>query len=80
MISLKIEITVTAASKFFTLFSKLDEIKKYFFSSSACAYNKDLQNETTINGLKESDAYPANPEDGYGWEKLFSERMCRHFF
>ncbi len=55
------------------------KIKKYFFSSSACAYNKDLQNETTITGLKESDAYPANPEDGYGWEKLFSERMCRHF-
>ena len=54
-------------------------VKKYFFSSSACAYNKDLQNETTITGLKESDAYPANPEDGYGWEKLFSERMCRHF-
>ncbi len=55
------------------------KIKKYFFSSSACAYNKDLQNEASINGLKESDAYPANPEDGYGWEKLFSERMCRHF-
>ncbi|MBR77864.1 MAG: NAD-dependent dehydratase [Flavobacteriales bacterium] len=54
-------------------------IKKYFFSSSACAYNKDLQNDATIQGLKESDAYPANPEDGYGWEKLFSERMCRHF-
>ncbi len=56
------------------------KIKKYFFSSSACAYNKDLQNETGITGLKEEDAYPANPEDGYGWEKLFSERMCRHFF
>ena len=55
------------------------KVKKYFFSSSACAYNKDLQNEATIDGLKESDAYPANPEDGYGWEKLFSERMCRHF-
>ena len=54
-------------------------IKKYFFSSSACAYNKDLQNDATIKGLKETDAYPANPEDGYGWEKLFSERMCRHF-
>ena len=54
-------------------------VKKYFFSSSACAYNKDLQNKTTISGLKESDAYPADPEDGYGWEKLFSERMCRHF-
>ena len=55
------------------------KVKKYFFSSSACAYNKDLQNETGITGLKEEDAYPANPEDGYGWEKLFSERMCRHF-
>ena len=55
------------------------KIKKYFFSSSACAYNKDLQNDTSISGLKEADAYPANPEDGYGWEKLFSERMCRHF-
>ena len=55
------------------------KIQKYFFSSSACAYNKDLQNDVSITGLKESDAYPANPEDGYGWEKLFSERMCRHF-
>ena len=55
------------------------KVKKYFFSSSACAYNKDLQNQTSITGLKEEDAYPANPEDGYGWEKLFSERMCRHF-
>ena len=55
------------------------EIKKYFFSSSACAYNKDLQNDVSITGLREKDAYPANPEDGYGWEKLFSERMCRHF-
>ena len=55
------------------------KIKKYFFSSSACAYNKDLQNSVSISGLKETDAYPANPEDGYGWEKLFSERMCRHF-
>ena len=55
------------------------KVNKYFFSSSACAYNKDLQNETGITGLKEEDAYPANPEDGYGWEKLFSERMCRHF-
>ena len=54
-------------------------VKKYFFSSSACAYNKDLQQRSFINGLKEEDAYPANPEDGYGWEKLFGERMCRHF-
>jgi len=56
------------------------DIKKYFFSSTACAYNKDLQINSFIDGLKEEDAYPANPEDGYGWEKLFSERMCRHFY
>ena len=56
-----------------------NKIKKYFFSSSACAYNKDLQTDPNIEGLKEEDAYPAMPEDGYGWEKLFSERMCRHF-
>ena len=54
-------------------------VKKYFFSSSACVYNASKQEKTFINGLKESDAYPAQPEDGYGWEKLFSERMCRHF-
>ena len=54
-------------------------IKKYFFSSSACAYNVSKQQDTFIEGLKEEDAYPADPEDGYGWEKLFSERMCRHF-
>ena len=53
--------------------------KKYFFSSSACVYNGSKQNQTFIDGLKETDAYPAEPEDGYGWEKLFSERMCRHF-
>ena len=56
-----------------------NEIKKYFFSSSACAYNKTKQQEVFIEGLKEEDAYPADPEDGYGWEKLFSERMCKHF-
>ncbi len=53
--------------------------KKYFFSSSACVYNGSKQNQTFVQGLKEDDAYPADPEDGYGWEKLFSERMCRHF-
>ena len=56
------------------------KVKKYFFSSSACVYNASKQEKTFIDGLKESDAYPAQPEDGYGWEKLFSERMCRHFF
>jgi nucleoside-diphosphate-sugar epimerase len=57
-----------------------NNISKYFFSSSACVYNEIKQNQTFIEGLKESDAYPAMPEDGYGWEKLFSERMCRHFY
>jgi nucleoside-diphosphate-sugar epimerase len=57
----------------------LNKVKKYFFSSSACVYNVTKQNTIFIPGLKEEDAYPANPEDGYGWEKLFSERMCRHF-
>ena len=54
-------------------------VQRYFFSSSACAYNKTKQQEVFIEGLRETDAYPADPEDGYGWEKLFSERMCRHF-
>ena len=58
---------------------KENKVQRYFFSSSACAYNKDKQQDVFIEGLKEEDAYPANPEDGYGWEKLFSERMCRHF-
>jgi nucleoside-diphosphate-sugar epimerase len=54
-------------------------VEKYFFSSSACVYNSKKQSKNFIPGLKEEDAYPADPEDGYGWEKLFSERMCRHF-
>ena len=54
-------------------------IKKYLYSSSACVYAADKQTETEIMALKETDAYPAMPEDGYGWEKLFSERMCKHF-
>ena len=56
-----------------------NSVKKYFFSSSACVYNASKQKKTFVDGLKEVDAYPADPEDGYGWEKLFSERMCRHF-
>jgi nucleoside-diphosphate-sugar epimerase len=56
-----------------------NKVKKYFFSSSACVYNASKQMSSFIPGLKEEDAYPAEPEDGYGWEKLFSERMCRHF-
>ena len=56
-----------------------NKVKRYYYSSSACVYNGTKQTKTFIPGLKESDAYPADPEDGYGWEKLFSERMCRHF-
>ena len=52
---------------------------RYFYSSSACVYNVDKQRDPNNPGLKEEDAYPALAEDGYGWEKLFSERMCRHF-
>src|SRR3989440_10882662 len=54
-------------------------VKRYFYASSACVYNGDKQKDPNVTALKEEDAYPALPEDGYGWEKLFSERMCRHF-
>ncbi len=54
-------------------------VERYFYSSSACVYAADKQDSPDLTALKESDAYPAMPEDGYGWEKLFSERMCRHF-
>ena len=53
--------------------------ERFFYSSSACVYAADKQTRADAAPLKESDAYPAMPEDGYGWEKLFSERMCRHF-
>ncbi|MGH2992450.1 MAG: NAD-dependent epimerase/dehydratase family protein [Solirubrobacterales bacterium] len=54
-------------------------VDRYFFSSSACVYAADKQDSADVRPLRESDAYPSLPEDGYGWEKLFSERMCRHF-
>ena len=54
-------------------------INRFFYASSACVYNGEKQTDTNNPGLKESDAYPALAEDGYGWEKLFSERMCHHF-
>ena len=53
--------------------------KRFFYASSACVYNADKQKTFEAPSLKEEDAYPALAEDGYGWEKLFSERMCRHF-
>ncbi len=54
-------------------------VESFFYASSACVYNADKQKCEDVVPLKEADAYPAMPEDGYGWEKLFSERMCRHF-
>jgi nucleoside-diphosphate-sugar epimerase len=55
------------------------KIERFFYASSACVYNADKQRDPNVTALRETDAYPAMPEDGYGWEKLFSERMCRHF-
>ena len=55
------------------------DVRRFFYASSACVYAADKQVSENIVPLKEADAYPAMPEDGYGWEKLFSERMCRHF-
>jgi nucleoside-diphosphate-sugar epimerase len=57
----------------------VEKVDLFFFASSACVYNQSMQQNTENGGLREVDAYPADPEDGYGWEKLFSERMCRHF-
>src|SRR3984893_1306817 len=54
-------------------------VDRFFYASSACVYAADKQTDPNVTALKEEDAYPAMPEDGYGWEKLFSERMCRHF-
>jgi nucleoside-diphosphate-sugar epimerase len=54
-------------------------VQRYFFASSACVYAAEKQVSAQVVPLREQDAYPAMPEDGYGWEKLFSERMCRHF-
>lgn len=59
--------------------AKEAEVQRFFYASSACVYAADKQTTPDVTALKEEDAYPAMPEDGYGWEKLFSERMCRHF-
>ncbi|MBI3417348.1 MAG: NAD-dependent epimerase/dehydratase family protein [Verrucomicrobia bacterium] len=59
--------------------AKKHDVQRFFYASSACVYNADKQRDENVTALKEEDAYPAMPEDGYGWEKLFSERMCRHF-
>jgi nucleoside-diphosphate-sugar epimerase len=54
-------------------------VQRFFYASSACVYASWHQDSPDVTPLRESDAYPADPEDGYGWEKLFGERMCRHF-
>ncbi len=72
MLTVLINTHLLAAAKKFS-------VERYFYASSACVYNADKQRDPKVTALKESDAYPAMPEDGYGWEKLFSERMCRHF-
>jgi GDP-D-mannose 3', 5'-epimerase len=59
--------------------SRDNAVERLFYSSSACVYAADKQSSPEVAPLAEPDAYPAMPEDGYGWEKLFSERMCRHF-
>src|SRR5437016_3135622 len=60
--------------------ARLNGVKRYLYTSSACVYPAYRQNSADVTPLKEEDAYPADPEDGYGWEKLFSERQCRHYF
>jgi nucleoside-diphosphate-sugar epimerase len=59
--------------------AKDEGVDRFFYSSSACVYEADKQTDPNVTPLREEDAYPEMPEDGYGWEKLFSERMCRHF-
>jgi nucleoside-diphosphate-sugar epimerase len=63
-----------------TLLAARDEgVERFFYASSACVYAAGKQSSPKVEPLAEADAYPAMPEDGYGWEKLFAERMCRHF-
>lgn len=59
--------------------SKQNKVRRFFFSSSACIYPRYLQKKTTNIGLRECDAYPADPDNEYGWEKLFTERMCKNY-
>jgi nucleoside-diphosphate-sugar epimerase len=72
MLSVLINTNMLRAAKEF-------RVERFFYSSSACVYAADKQTSADVTALKEADSYPAMPEDGYGWEKLFSERMCRHF-
>jgi GDP-D-mannose 3', 5'-epimerase len=60
--------------------SRLNGVKRFLFSSSACVYAQDKQKNPDVTPLKEEDAYPADPEPGYGWEKLWAEELCRYFW
>src|ERR1700726_4395891 len=55
-------------------------VKRFLFSSSACVYNQSKQKDPEVKPLREEDAYPADPEPGYGWEKLFAEELCRYYY
>jgi nucleoside-diphosphate-sugar epimerase len=59
--------------------ARINGVKKYLYTSSACIYPGYLQKDAAVTPLKEEDAYPADAEDGYGWEKLYMERVCRHY-
>src|SRR5690606_24456985 len=59
--------------------ARINGVSRYLYSSSACVYPEHLQAEADIAPLKEEDAYPANPQDAYGWEKLISERLCLYY-
>ena len=72
-------LTVLISTHMLLAAKEVGKVERFFYSSSACAYNTEMQQNTDVTALKESDAYPAMAEDGYGWEKLFTERMCRHF-
>jgi nucleoside-diphosphate-sugar epimerase len=72
-------LTVLISTHMLMAAKDVGKVERFFYSSSACAYNTEIQQESDVTALKESDAYPAMAEDGYGWEKLFTERMCRHF-
>jgi len=60
--------------------AKQNNVKRYLFSSSACVYAQSKQKNAEVTPLKEEDAYPADPEPGYGWEKLFAEELCRYYY
>jgi GDP-D-mannose 3',5'-epimerase len=60
--------------------SRQNGVQRFLFSSSACVYNQSKQQDATVTALREEDAHPADPEPGYGWEKLFAEELCRYYY